>query len=74
MYLGNYTGKDVSIGFRAGRRMTEDRSLPKLKFNRAFRQFNHATGKKSDNHKKKNIIAFTPGKKLPNLNQGNSLI
>lgn len=49
MIIGNYTSRKISFGFLAGRRMTEDRSLPKFDFNRAFRPVNQVTGKKVDN-------------------------
>ena len=51
MIIGNYTRRKIPVGFLVGRRMTEDRSLPKLDFNRAFGLLSQVTGKKADNHK-----------------------
>ena len=51
MIIGNYTSRKIPVGFLVGRRMTEDRSLQKLDFNRAFGPSNQVTGKKADNHK-----------------------
>lgn len=48
MIIRKYTSREISFGFWAGRRVTEDRSLPKLNFNRTFKPLNPAIGKKAN--------------------------
>jgi hypothetical protein len=50
MFIRNAASREISFDFWAGRQMTEDRSLLKMNFNRAFVPLNQATCNKVHNH------------------------